>query len=60
VSTDTQNAVANASATLENIASINSATRGNIVYIIADLSSDADESAINALKANALMVRVIK
>ncbi|MDE6614245.1 MAG: 3-phosphoglycerate dehydrogenase, partial [Clostridia bacterium] len=50
VSTDTQNAVANASATLKNIASINSATRGKVVYSIADLSSGADESAINALK----------
>lgn len=60
VSEDTQNAVATVSATLKNISSIASATRGNIVYIIADLSSDADENAINTLKAKALSVRVIK
>lgn len=59
VSSDTQNALNTVSTVMKNIAAITSATRGNICYVIADLSSEADAEAIAKLKESALSVRVI-
>jgi D-3-phosphoglycerate dehydrogenase len=59
ISSDVQNAVAQVNATLTNISAIASATRGNIAYVIADLSSNANDSEIDALKSKALAVRVL-
>lgn len=59
ISEDTINAVADTSALLKNISSISSATRGNICYVIADLSGEADSKAIEKLSAKALKVRVL-
>lgn len=60
VSDDTENAVAKISTLLNGkIASINSANRGNICYIIADLDEQIDEASLNSIKALALNVRVL-
>ncbi|MDE6189927.1 MAG: 3-phosphoglycerate dehydrogenase [Clostridia bacterium] len=59
ISNDVQNAVADVTATLKNVSAIASATRGNIVYVIADLSDKAEASAIDALKTKAIAVRVL-
>lgn len=59
ISNDTANAVADVTSALKNIASIASATRGNIAYVIADLAGEVDENAIAALQAKALKVRIL-
>lgn len=46
-------------ATVKNISGIASATRGNICYVIADVNGSVDENTVNAIKADALSVRVL-
>lgn len=59
ISNDIENILSKVSASLKNIVGISSATRGNICYVIADLSSNADATAIASIKENALSVRVL-
>lgn len=59
ISSDVENCVAFVSATLKNVASVASATRGSVCYVIADLSSCADADSIQQLKSKALSVRVL-
>lgn len=59
VSNDVKNIVSKVSNGLKGIVGITSATRGDICYVIADLSHEPEESAIEALKADTLSVRVI-
>jgi len=59
ISSDVENCVAFVSATLKNVASVASATRGSVCYVIADLSSCADADIIQQLKSKALSVRVL-
>ena len=59
ISNDIENILSQVSASLKNIVGISSARRGNICYVIADLSSNADATAIASIKENALSVRVL-
>ena len=59
ISNDIENILSKVSASLKNIVGISSATRGNICYVIADLSSNADALAVEAIKEDALCVRVL-
>ena len=59
VSSDVKNIVSKISESLKGIVGITSATRGNICYVIADLSHAPEESVIDELKADTLSVRVI-
>ncbi|MDE6475192.1 MAG: 3-phosphoglycerate dehydrogenase [Clostridia bacterium] len=59
ISNDIENILSKVSASLKNIVGISSATRGNICYVIADLSSNADATAIESIKEDALSVRVL-
>ncbi|MDE5654631.1 MAG: 3-phosphoglycerate dehydrogenase [Clostridia bacterium] len=59
VSNDVKNIATKVSSSLKGIVGISGATRGDICYVIADLSQTPDENSIETLKADSLSVRVI-
>ena len=59
ISNDVKNITSIVSNSLAGNVEISSATRGDVCYVIADVSSAPDQKAIEAIKANALSVRVI-
>ncbi len=59
VSNDVKDIATKVSRSLKSIVGISGATRGDICYVIADLSNAPDKADIEALKAEALSVRVI-
>ena len=59
VSNDVKNIVSKVSRCLQGIVEISSATRGDICYVIADVSNTPDQKAIDEIKADSVCVRVV-